>query len=54
MRVRVAEGWAVVHEGKQVSSGELEVADDVGKHWCSRGWATEVKAAKAPTKAPRR
>ena len=52
MKVAISEGWAVVWEGSQVSSGELEVPDDVGRHWCDRGWAHPVVTK--PAKAPRR
>jgi hypothetical protein len=53
MRVRIADGWAVYVEalGEQVSAGEVEVPDDLGRHWCSRGWAHPVKVGLDP-KAP--
>jgi hypothetical protein len=43
-KIRVAQGVQVVHDGQVHADGEsADVPDDVGAHWVSEGWATEVK-----------
>ena len=55
MKVTITEGYAVYveAEGKQVSGpAEVDVPDDQGAHWISRGWASKVEAPKVEFKVP--
>jgi hypothetical protein len=45
MKVTVADGIRVVHEGKAYRGGEsADVPDEVAKSWIESGWASEEKA----------
>jgi hypothetical protein len=49
MKVTVADGIRVVHEGKAYRDGEsADVPAEVAKQWIESGWATEEKAEAKP------
>jgi hypothetical protein len=50
VRVRVAHGWAVAHDGEQHGGGAvLDVPGPLAQQWIEQGWAAKVREP-APSK----